>query len=400
LHETNNGGAGSPANPFVITRTFTATDGVGNSSSAVQTITVADGTAPTITAQPNASYQCVSEVPAANASQASASDNCAAPSVTVIDTNNGGAGSAASPLIITRTFRATDAAGNSSIAAQTITVIDSTPPTLSVPGANPLVVECHSTFVDPGAIAGDACDASVPVTVSGLVNVNVPGDYLLTYSATDHAGNTRTATRVVRVVDTIQPSITFNNLTIFFNNLTIVFGNNTVTVNGQSYPFNGVSFTHSNITFSFNGENITITTNGNAVTYPLNGKTLTLWTPTRQYQTVKVADLIASAGDSCNTDLSRNAVVISKVTSDEADNAAGNGDGNTVNDIVINPDCKSVQLRAERADNGNGRVYTITFSVRDSAGNVKTVTSKINVFRNLSPVVDSGAQYTVTSSCP
>ena len=38
--ETNNGGAGSPASPLIITRTFTATDTAGNTASAKQTITV------------------------------------------------------------------------------------------------------------------------------------------------------------------------------------------------------------------------------------------------------------------------------------------------------------------------------------------------------------------------
>ena len=47
-------------------------------------------------------------------------------------------------------------------------------------------------------------------------------------------------------------------------------------------------------------------------------------------------------------------MVIDKVTSDEIEN--GNGDGNTMNDIVIAGDCKSVQLRSEREGNGDGRV--------------------------------------------
>jgi len=50
--------------------------------------------------------------------------------------------------------------------------------------------------------------------------------------------------------------------------------------------------------------------------------------------------------------------VIASVSSDEAEDAPGGGDGNTTNDIVI-ANCKSVQLRAERDSNFNGRVYTI-----------------------------------------
>ena len=60
-------------------------------------------------------------------------------------------------------------------------------------------------------------------------------------------------------------------------------------------------------------------------------------------------------------------MAITSVSSDEPDNAGG--DGNTINDIVIAGDCKSVQLRKERMGSGNGRVYTITLTVTDSGGN-------------------------------
>ena len=88
------------------------------------------------------------------------------------------------------------------------------------------------------------------------------------------------------------------------------------------------------------------------------------------------------------------------MTSDEANNSGG--DGNTTNDIVIAPDCKSVQLRSERSGNGNGRVYTITFKVTDASGNVATATAKVTVphSQNGSAAVDDGPNYTVLSGCP
>jgi hypothetical protein len=78
----------------------------------------------------------------------------------------------------------------------------------------------------------------------------------------------------------------------------------------------------------------------------------------------------------------------------------GNGDGNTANDIVIASNCKSVQLRSEREGDGNGRVYTVTFKVRDAAGNVGTANAKVYVpHNNGDNAVDSGVHYTVNSSC-
>src|SRR5206468_1559101 len=46
----------------------------------------------------------------------------------------------------------------------------------------------------------------------------------------------------------------------------------------------------------------------------------------------------------------------------------GTGDGDTAPDWEI-ADAQHVRLRAERAGNGTGRIYTITITCRDSAGN-------------------------------
>ncbi len=64
--------------------------------------------------------------------------------------------------------------------------------------------------------------------------------------------------------------------------------------------------------------------------------------------------------------------MITEVTSDEPDDARGGGDGKTVEDIVIAPDCRAVSLRKERAGAGNGRVYTIHLAAADRSGNVGT----------------------------
>jgi hypothetical protein len=96
-------------------------------------------------------------------------------------------------------------------------------------------------------------------------------------------------------------------------------------------------------------------------------------------------------------------VKIQKVSSDEPEDNLSGADGTTLNDIVIAPDCKSVQLRAERDGNLNGRVYTITLKVTDSFGNTATATVKISVPKsNNGTAVDNGAAagYTVNSLCP
>ena len=115
-------------------------------------------------------------------------------------------------------------------------------------------------------------------------------------------------------------------------------------------------------------------------------------------KTHTIANLVASVSDQCDASVDINDVVISQVTSDETEN--GNGDGNTNNDIVITPDCKSVQLRRERQGGGNGRVYTITLKVKDSSGNVTTAVRQIYVASGSGPVIDSGVHYTVNGCTP
>ena len=105
------------------------------------------------------------------------------------------------------TLTVVDTGGGSDSDDVVINIVDTTAPVITVTGDNPLTVECHTSFSDPGATASDGCAGSVPVTPSGTVNVNVPGSYTITYSATDGT-NPATATRTVNVVDTTAPVIT------------------------------------------------------------------------------------------------------------------------------------------------------------------------------------------------
>ena len=188
---------------YTIIRTFTATDDAGNSSTASQTITVQDTTAPEFTFVPaDESTECTE---AWSTEMATASDNCGTVTVTVEESTSdelcGGL------LLITRTFTATDDAGNSSTAVQTITQIDTTAPTLSV---SDVTIECSEEVPAPSYEASDAC-SGVEVTVTSEV---IPGDcaqestIVRTYTAIDGCGNTTTEVQNVYIVDTTAPEFT------------------------------------------------------------------------------------------------------------------------------------------------------------------------------------------------
>jgi hypothetical protein len=126
----------------------------------------------------------------------------------------------------------------------------------------------------------------------------------------------------------------------------------------------------------------------------------TLWSPDHTYATFNVSDLVTSLSDNCDPNLGISNVKIVSVYSDEPDDA--NADGFTINDIVIAADCKSVQLRAERKGDGNGRVYVVTLKVIDTSGNISTTTAKVSVpnSQNGNVAIDSGPSFTILSNCP
>jgi uncharacterized repeat protein (TIGR01451 family) len=226
--------AGNNFAPGTYTLTYTATDGAGLTASDTQVVTVVDNTAPIIAAPPDATYTCPSEVPAASPAQARgpvigpdglfvrdangdlvfsgpAFDNCSV-NVTVSETHNNGAGSATNPRVITRTYTATDAAGNSSSAVQTITVADGTPPTITAPAdvtayTGPGATSCDAVVNLGSPTAADNC-AGVTVTRSPAGNTFPVGTTTVTWTATDAAGNTATATQQVTVIDNTPPVIT------------------------------------------------------------------------------------------------------------------------------------------------------------------------------------------------
>lgn len=396
-------------NPGTYTITYTATDGT-NTATATRTVNVVDTAAPVITlngANPM-SVECGASFTDPGAT---ATDSCEG----TVPVTASGTVNTSVPGSYTITYTATDGT-NTSTATRTVNVVDTTAPVITINGANPMTVECHASFTDPGATATDSCAGSVPVTSTNNVNVNVPGSYTVTYTATDGT-NTATATRTVNVVDTIAPTVTLNG-----SNPMIVECHSSFTDPGATatdscagnLPVSSASNVNANMPGTYtitytatDGYNTSTKTRTVIVVdtglpvINLTGQQITLWPPNHQYVTINLTQLVSGASDGCDGTIDINDVVISKVTSDEIEN--GNGDGNTNNDIIIAANCKSVQLRSERQGNGNGRVYTIHFRVKDAQGNVATATAQVKVPKsqgNNGGAVDSGVHYTVNGTCP
>lgn len=126
---------------------------------------------------------------------------------------------------------------------------------------------------------------------------------------------------------------------------------------------------------------------------------LVLWPPNSAYRTLDVSEMIVSVTDDQDESLSADDVVIAAVSSDEADDAVGSG--RTGDDVVISSNCRSVDLRAERAGGGNGRVYTVELEAADASGNVGTAFYQVHVLQNKRDraAIDDGEAFRVAGSC-
>ncbi len=332
------------------------------SASCVQTITVNDVTPPTISAtnsSASADVSCQAPIPDYSNT---AADNCACsntdttedcqghPHFTYTQTPAAGTMVGLGPHTVHITVNDNSSnnggAGNTTSKDVTFTVNDTTAPVITCPGnqtANTAPGTCSATVVTGTATATDNCDTTPTITATRsdgqpLTAVYPKGTTTITWRATDDAGNYSECTQTVTVVDNEAPTITFN------------------------------------------------------------GQTPSMWPPNHSYHTFTAANFVASVSDNCDT-LSVSDVDIISATSDETEN--GGGDGNTNNDIVIASNCKSIQLRAERQGGGNGRVYTITFRLRDTSGNTTTGTAKVYTPKNPSQTpVDDGPHYSVSGNCP
>ncbi|MEM7292727.1 MAG: immunoglobulin-like domain-containing protein [Pseudomonadota bacterium] len=88
-------------------------------------------------------------------------------------------------------------------AAESAAIADSDPPQLAL-NCDPVVrIPAGTPYVDDGATAFDSVDGSTQVDVSGSVDHTTPGEYILSYTTTDAAGNSSVATRTV-VVEAIE----------------------------------------------------------------------------------------------------------------------------------------------------------------------------------------------------
>lgn len=189
------------------TVTCTATDAAHNVGDSSFTVTVEDTTAPQVSVPADITREATSEAGATAAFSASANDAVDGSVPTTCDPSSGTTFALGTATVI---CSATDEAGNTGSGSFTVTVRDTTAPTVTVPAD--LVAEATgpdgANVVYGDVSASDIVDGPTSPTCSQASDtVFALGATIVTCSATDAAGNQGTEAFTVTVVDTTKPDV-------------------------------------------------------------------------------------------------------------------------------------------------------------------------------------------------
>lgn len=153
------------------------------------------------------------------------------------------------PGSYTLTYSVTDKVGNITIAKRTITVTDNIKPVIT--GADDVTIDFGGLFdLMEGVSAADNVDGDLTsrIIVSGDVNSEVPGTYLVTYTVTDLSGNTASMQRNISVKEAPLTLLELNKpYTSPDNNMTVLVTEIAVEDLGGYYQYS-IYYTQSNKT--------------------------------------------------------------------------------------------------------------------------------------------------------
>ena len=192
--------AGDCMGESTITRTWTAVDACGNSTSCPQVINVYDTTDPVFVDCPDdTTVECETSIDPVVTGTAAATDNCT-DDVTVTYADVTSEGDCANEYRITRTFTAVDDCDNEATCVQIIDVLDTTPPAITCPADVSLeCLEGTGPDVTGEATATDVC-GDVTITWSDATTGDDCGfNTIRTWTAVDACGNATSCDQTTHV---------------------------------------------------------------------------------------------------------------------------------------------------------------------------------------------------------
>lgn len=241
---------------------------------------------------------------------------------------------------------------------------DITAPVITISGDNPTLVYQGSEFVEPGATATDDRDGDITsnIVVSGYVNTDSIGQYILTYSVSDAAGNIAEATRVVHIIE-VPACVEFTDTVT--NHETADRAYSETTMEGQTcygtFCFGGTEVT----TWFAQGSDENLGTNGSATVTLIsnpNGEGYVTGECPAEPQPPQI--------DSYDYHFSGNTLIVEGTASD--------ADGDLIEVHLLNGPggfiCTGTEnFVCEMPDLVEDTTYTVALQARDTAGN-ETIT--------------------------
>lgn len=197
---------GNCAQNYLLVRTWTATDPCGNSAQAIQAITVRDTKAPVLSGVPSDITVSCSGIP--NPGTVSSSDACdPAPKITF---NEVVSGKPCEAQLITRSWTATDACGNSAKATQKISVLDDQPPVVQNPPQD-LTISCSQTPppVPMLQVTDDCGSGNIQIDYKEFFSGEPCKGQMINrvWTVTDICGNSVVLVQMITILDDAGPTI-------------------------------------------------------------------------------------------------------------------------------------------------------------------------------------------------
>ena len=434
---TNDAPQGFPIGETIVT--WIAIDTSGNQASATQKVEVVDTIKPVISK--------IADLTVEATSDKQNTVNLVAPNVTdvqkVIVTSNAPTFFQLGKTMITWT--AVDASGNNSTINQTISLVDTTAPTLTVP---------TDVTKEATAKTGNSVSLGDPVAtdLTGIPTVtnNAPSDYplgttIVTWTATDNFGNSVSKTQNVTIVDTTKPIITAPAKVVFeavgtsgnvvplgepktydvvevasvTNDAPQSFGFGDTTVTWTVTDTSGNSATSTQVVSVIDTTAPVITTPSNIVqeatgktgtsldigkaevtdlikvenitndapsSFPLGNTTVT-WTATDESGNTSTATQIITIRDTTKPTITAPADITQEATS-ASENTVNLGDAkadDTVSLVSVTNDAPKTFPIGET---------TVTWTATDSSGNISNATQKVTIADTTKPTITAPADIT------
>jgi parallel beta-helix repeat protein len=214
LSEVKTVGTVNTAKVGVYVITYTVTDASGNTATITRTIIVRDLVAPVIILSGTDTVYVEVNTPYNDAGVTYSDNYCtnAEMASNLLMTKNLDITHTGTYIIV---YNLTDCNGNAAVAViRTVIVQDTKAPLVKLNGDTLVILDVFDTYADKGVTTSDNYGTPT-VTKSGTFYKAFPtgktndlGDYTITYTSTDSAGNKTSVQRTIRVVDRVAPVIT------------------------------------------------------------------------------------------------------------------------------------------------------------------------------------------------